>query len=87
MDKFSQTDRDTLKQFVDFAPLNSGRHLLTQKAIDNSVSANYIDSYLGHYAAGEEPLGKFSTFDVANYIDAINHITTKITNEYGIKEL
>ena len=87
MDKFSQDDRDTLKQFVDFAPLNSGRHLLTQKAIDDSVSSNYIDAYLGHYAAGEEPLGKFSTFDVADYINAINSTTTKIANEYGIKEL
>jgi hypothetical protein len=87
MDNFSQADRDTLMEFIDFAPLNSGRHLLTQKAIDDSVSANYIDAYLGHYGAGEEPLGKFSTFDVADYIDAINHTTTKIANEYGIKEL
>jgi len=87
MNKFSRTERDTLKEFVDFAPLNSGRHLLTQKAIDDSVSANYIDAYLGHYGAGEEPLGKFSTFDVANYVNAINHTTTKIANEYGIKEL
>jgi hypothetical protein len=84
---FTQKDRDALVEFVDFAPLNSGRHLLTQKAIDDSVSANYIDAYLGHYAAGEEPLGRFSTFDVADYVKEINHSTTKIANEYAIKEL
>ena len=87
IDGLTQVDRDTLVQFVNFAPLNGGRHLLTQKAIDDSVSANYIDAYLGHYAAGEEPFGKFSTFDVADYIEVINHSTTKIAYEYGIKEL
>jgi len=84
---FTQKQKDVLIQFVDFAPLNSGRHLLTQKAIDDSISTHYIDAYLGHYAAGEEPLGMYSTLDVAEYIKAINHTTTKIASMYGIKEL
>ncbi len=79
--------RDVLSEYVTLVPLNSGRHLFTQKAVDFSMSANYIATYLGHYAKGEEQLGKFSTMNVDDYCKEIKELTTIIATEYGIKEL
>lgn len=87
MSDLPENVRDVLCEYVMNVPLNSGRHLFTQKAIDFSVSAHYIDTYLGHYAQGEEQLGKFSTLCVADYCNEIKQLTTMIANEYGIKEL
>jgi len=87
MSELTAEDRELLCEYVIGVPLNSGRHLFTQKAVDFSVSANYLAAYLGHYAKGEEQLGKFSTLCVSDYCDEIKKLTTMIANEYGIKEL
>jgi len=87
MSELAAEDREVLSDYVAFVPLNSGRHLFTQKAVDFSMSANYIAAYLGHYAKGEEQLGKFSTLCVTDYCNEIKKLTMIIAAEYGIKEL
>ncbi len=76
-----------LERYITDVPLNSGRHLFTRKAIDFAIDTYYISTYLGHYAMGEEQFGLYSTLNVENYCDTVNHITAIIANEYGIKEL
>jgi hypothetical protein len=80
-------NHEIIEEYVTSVPLNSGRHLFTRKAIDNLVNVHHISTYLGHYAAGEEHFGIYSTLNVKNYCDAIKTLTTKIAQEYGIKEL
>ncbi len=80
-------DSDILEKYINNVPLNSGRHLFVRKAIDDLVNVHYISTYLGHYAAGEEQFGIYSTLNVKDYRDAIVTLTTKIAQECGIKEL
>lgn len=80
-------DDDILQQYIMNVPLNSGRHLFTKVAIDSLVNSYYISTYLGHYTAGEEQLGRYSTLDVLQYCKAIKKTTTKIAIDCGIKEL
>jgi len=80
-------DSEILKEYVENVPLNSGRHLFVRKAIDELVNVHNISTYLGHYAAGEEQFGIYSTIDVQDYCNSIKNITTKIAHICGIKEL
>lgn len=80
-------DGETLEEYVRDVPLNTGRHLLVRKAIDELVNVHYISAYLGHYTAGEEHLGIYSTLDIREYKNVIKTLTTKIAHEHGIKEL
>jgi len=83
----SLNDCEVLEEYVKNVPLNSGRHLFTQKAIDALTNAYYISTYLGHYSAGEEYFGIYSTLNVSDYFKTITNITSQIAREYGIKEL
>lgn len=80
-------DQENLEEYIKEVPLNSGRHLFTCKAIDYSISSSYISAYMGHYSAGEEQFGLYSTLNISDYCDSITYITTIIANEFGIKEL
>jgi len=80
-------DLGILEEYVKNVPLNSGRHLFSQKAIDALTNAYYISTYLGHYSAGEEHFGIYSTLNVSNYFKTITNITSLIARECGIKEL
>ncbi len=79
--------QEILEEYIKEVPLNSGRHLFTRKAIDFSISSSYISAYLGHYSAGEEQFGLYSTLNIADYCNSVTYITTIIANEFGIKEL
>jgi len=80
-------DREILQEFIKEVPLNTGRHIFVRKAVDELVNAHYISAYLGHYSAGEEHFGIYSTLNFRDYCITIKEITTKIAKEYGIKEL
>ena len=80
-------DIEILEEYIENVPLNTGRHLFMRKAIDDLRNVHHISTYLGHYAAGEEQFGIYSTLDFQNYSDAIKTLTTKIAKECGIKEL
>lgn len=84
---YNLSDHKILEEYVNDMPLNTGRHLFTRKAIENMVDAYYISTYLGHYSAGEEQFGIYSTLDVQDYCRTVKNITTKIAQECGIKEL
>ncbi len=78
---------EIIEKYTEDVPLNSGRHLFVRFAIDNLMNVHHISTYLGHYTAGEEQFGIYSTLNFQNYSDAIKTITTKIAQECGIREL
>ncbi len=80
-------DSEILEVCIEGVPLNTGRHLFVRKAIEDLVNVHHISTYLGHYAAGEEQFGVYSTLDFQNYSDAVKTLTKKIAHECGIKEL
>lgn len=52
-----------IKEFISNIPLNFGRHIFTKYAIERNIPTNYIDAFLGHYSAGLEQFGIYSTLD------------------------
>ncbi len=75
-----------LEQYVKDVPLNTGRHCFTKKAIELGISTQYISAYMGHYFAGAEQLGIYSTMDVISYSKAVKNVTSQIAFEHGIKD-
>ena len=80
-------EHDILEVYIKEVPLNSGRHLFTKLAIEHNINTYYISTYLGHYSAGEEQFGIYSTLNIQDYYTVIKNITTKIAHICGIKEL
>jgi hypothetical protein len=80
-------NQKVLEEYIKNVPLNTGRHLFTKKAIDALTNIYYISTYLGHFSAGEEQFGIYSTLNISDYFEAIISITSQIANECGIKEL
>lgn len=75
-----------LEQFVKEVPLNTGRHCFTKKAIELGISTQYISAYMGHYFAGAEQFGIYSSIDVLSYSHAVKYVTSQIAFEHGIKD-
>ncbi len=75
-----------LKQYVHYVPLNSGRHCFTRKALEMGVPTHYISTYLGHYFAGAEQFGIYSTMDITSYKESVIEVNTCIADEFGIKD-
>ena len=78
-------DSEIIEEYVENVPLNSGRHLFVRKSIDDLVNVHYTSAYLGHYSAGQEQFGIYSTLNVQDYSNEIKKLTTKISQECGRK--
>ena len=76
-----------LQNFINFIPVNVGRHIITQYKIEKKFNATYIATFLGHYGSGEEQLGIYSPLNLPQYIHYIRENMENIANLYGIKEL
>jgi len=77
---------EVLKQYVYDVPLNTGRHCFTKKALELDVPSQFIGAYLGHYFAGAEQFGIYSTMNVVDYRRAVENVNTSIANAHGIKD-
>jgi len=78
---------DDIMKFVKNVPLNFGRHVFTKFAIEQGIAQDYIDAFLGHYSAGLEQVGIYSSLDIPMYIEAIRETTSKLASLYGVKML
>ena len=78
---------EQINEFINNIPLNFGRHIFTKYAIERGVSSNYIDAFLGHYSAGLEQFGIYSTLDYPSYINKITNLTNIFVKIYNIKIL
>ncbi len=79
-------NRTILEQYVLNVPLNTGRHCFTRKAVEEGIPLAIISAFLGHYSAGTEQFGIYSTLDVEAYAHTIRNITENIVLEHGIKD-
>ncbi len=48
-------------------PLNVGRHYLRSEFAHQKLPASVIDAFMGHWVAGREPMGRFSTLAPSEY--------------------
>jgi len=74
-----------LLSFIETVPLNVGRHVMTHYAIKDNINDDYVKAYKGHYFAGAEQFGIFSTFNIGEFQTIIRQLNEKIAGIYGIK--
>jgi hypothetical protein len=74
-----------LIDFIDKVPLNVGRHVMTYYATKDNINDDYVKAYKGHYFAGAEQFGIFSTFNIREFSSTIYQLNEKIAGIYGIK--
>jgi len=80
-------DDDRISKFLQNVPLNFGRHIFTKFAIEQGIAQDYIDAFLGHYSAGLEQIGIYSSLDIPMYIESIRETTSNLASLYGVKML
>lgn len=71
-------------EFVKLVPLNIGRHIISKYGIEHNFNQHYIDAFLGHYVAGAEQFGNYSTLNMKKYIEKMRTLLQNISNIYGI---
>lgn len=64
-------------------PLNVGRHLLRSELFHRRVPALLVDTLMGHWVAGREPMGRFSTLSPVEYKEILVPVLEDIQTELG----
>ncbi|KEF30166.1 hypothetical protein D777_03342 [Marinobacter nitratireducens] len=64
-------------------PLNVGRHLLRSELLHRRVPALLVDTLMGHWVAGREPMGRFSTLSPVEYKEILVPVLEEIQVELG----
>ncbi|SFM41398.1 hypothetical protein [Marinobacter pelagius] len=64
-------------------PLNVGRHLLRSELIHRKVPVALVDAFMGHWVAGREPMGRFSTLSPIEYKRVLVPVLEEIQTELG----
>jgi hypothetical protein len=78
---------DNVAEFVKSVPLNIGRYIASNHTEYMGMNYHYLEAYLGHYFAGAEQHGKFSSMDTQLYISVISSMTESFARRYGIRNL
>jgi len=64
-------------------PLNVGRHLLRSELLHRRVPASLVDAFMGHWVAGREPMGRFSTLSPVKYREILVPVLEEIQTRIG----
>lgn len=64
-------------------PLNVGRHLLRSELLHRRVPPALIDALMGHWVAGREPMGRYSTLSPVEYKEFLVPVLEQIQVELG----
>ncbi|ADR35448.1 hypothetical protein Sulku_2800 (plasmid) [Sulfuricurvum kujiense DSM 16994] len=78
---------DNISTFIRDVPLNIGRYIASNHFEKMGLNYHYLEAYLGHYFAGAEQHGKFSSMDTQEYIRSIANMTESFAHRYGIRKL
>jgi len=73
-----------LIDFVRLVPLNTGRHAITKLAMETNFNLFYLEAFMGHYIAGAEQMGIYSTLNMPDYISKVRDLTSNIAKIYGV---
>lgn len=80
--KITEDNQDTIEnilRFVEYIPLNFGRHIFTSYTIKSSaLESQYIDAFLNHYKMGKEDQGVYSHFNNQEYFIQIRKVLQEI---------
>jgi hypothetical protein len=76
-----------LAEFVKSVPLNIGRYIASNYNEYIGTNYHYLEAYFGHYFAGAEQHGKYSSMDTQQYISVISSMTESFARRYGIRNL
>ena len=71
-----------LQEYLPF-PANAGRHFVYNALRERGVSAEIVDSLMGHWWCGEEPWGPFSTLRLANMRKELDVALPSLLSELG----
>jgi len=88
--KMTDNNRDDIEEILKYTqhiPLNFGRHIFTSFALQSStLSASYLDAFLGHFKMGNEDQGIYSYFDNQAYMYEIKQQVEAIAHIYIPKD-
>ena len=73
-----------LIEFLDSAPMNIGRHIISKYAVETNLNGFYLEAFLGHYVSGAEHFGTFSNLNFKNYVQTMREFLSQIAEIYGI---
>ncbi len=68
-------------------PLNINRHFLHTQLKESGCSSELVDSYMGHWDAGQEPWSKHSTFCPRKYREHISSAMESLMQQQGWKAI
>lgn len=78
---------DNVAVFVKNVPLNIGRYIASNHTEYIGTNYHYLETYLGHYFAGAEQHGKYSSMNTQQYVSVISTMTESFARRYGIRNL
>ena len=68
-------------------PINSNRRFLRTKLRLNGCPPEIIDAFMGHWARGEEPWGKYSTLSYLQILKSLKTFLPPIVTALGFKPI
>lgn len=68
-------------------PLNCNRHFLRSELREYELPGELVDVFMGHWSHGQEPHGKFSSFDYREYRDRVSRTMNRILVKMGWQPL
>jgi len=52
--------------------------------METNFNLFYLEAFMGHYIAGAEQIGIYSTLNMPDYISKVRDLTSKIARIYGV---
>ncbi len=75
-----------LKHYLD-APANAHRRYLRTELLQRGMDVESVDALMGHWSAGEEPWGRFSSFNIMTYLAQLRRFLEPLLNELGFRPI
>ncbi len=72
-----------LKRYLD-VKVNTHRRFLRTELIERDCPPEIVDAFMGHWYAGEEPFGVFSSFNFDQYARVLCHYLIPLLEEIGL---
>ena len=68
-------------------PINTNRRYLRTHLRLRGCPTEIVDAFMGHWARGEEPWGKYSSLSYAQVIEELKHYLEPLVSELGFRPI
>lgn len=75
-----------LREFLDVRP-NTHRRFLRTELIERGCSPEIVDAFMGHWHAGEEPFGTYSSISFEDYVTELRGFLDTLLEEIGLQKV